>query len=173
MPRKATGGKLGRPWPEEPTADAETWAWVQAADRLRTRLKRFLKHSDYLALARELGYVKMNEQVHVIEHRLGTDGSIAYTVRDADGVPVDVSSKTVALKIRDYPGGAARSVTFAGTLTKTSAGLVTQPVADDELADLSPGDYALTVAVENADGSSKTAYPLAGSLILRLLPSGG
>jgi hypothetical protein len=109
----------------------------------------------------------MNEQVSVIEHRLGQDATISVTCRDASGVPVDVSTATIALGIHDYPGADARSVTLVGTPTKTASGVVTQAIADTELTELTPGDYGLTVSATIS--GVKTIYPVHGQWILRLL----
>ena len=155
----------------EPTADEEAWAWARAAAEWRSRLgRRNLRASDWLTVARSLGYVKMsssNEFVHILEHRIGTAGTLSYTCRDSAGAAVDLSEATVTTRVRDYPGGEVRDdVTFATPATGTAAGLVTQAVAGDEL-DLPPGDYALTF---HTDGNA--TYPPLGSLILRLRAAG-
>ena len=118
-----------------------------------------------------------NSQIHVLEHRIGTDNVLTYTVRDADGAVVDLDTGEVALaiSIRDYPGGTELAsgsdlVSVAGT----AAGVLTITINEDDLLTLLPGDYALTITrtVTVDEVTTVNQYPVSGPLILRLLPRG-
>lgn len=114
-----------------------------------------------------------NAQIHVLEHRLGTDSDLTYSVRDADGEAVDLATDdpTLAISIRDYPGGTElASDSDLTDVSGTAAGLLTITIAEDELLTLEPGEYALTLTW-TLDGVTKQ-YPVSGPLILRLLPRG-
>lgn len=116
--------------------------------------------------------------VHVLEHRIGVEEDLTYTVRDADGtvVDLDTGTPTLTISICDYPGGTELADEGdVGTLAGSAAGVLTIPLTEAHLATLTPGDYALTIGVAVTDGEDTitTIYPIAGALILRLLPTGG
>lgn len=113
-----------------------------------------------------------NSQVHVLEHRIGVDESLTYTVRDASGTVVDISGGSLTLSICDYPGGTELADEGdVGTLAGTAAGVLTIPLTEAHLATLDPGDYALSIG--HTVTTTTKIYPVTGALILRLLPTGG
>jgi len=113
-----------------------------------------------------------SSSVHIITHRLGTDGSYTYICRDADGAIVDISADigTLALGLRAYPGGSGVADEADLAVAGATTGVATITIEDTDLEDTVPGDYYLTIHFTLTVGATEQTYPLEGNLILRLLP---
>ena len=109
----------------------------------------------------------------IIEHRIGVDGDETYTVRDADGDAVDLSSASdLDLTVYPYPGSSDETAdeTAIAMATTTTTGMVVFTFDSSDLSAVTPGDYTLFIAATISD--KKCVYPLDGPIILRLLPAG-